>query len=92
MPGGKPAGLRCLHLTADLRCAIFGEPERPACCAGLKPSEEMCGENRDQALHYLNWLEKVTRPASTPAVGPASQNRAFLTADRLVHSTPFQTG
>ncbi|MFC0402948.1 YkgJ family cysteine cluster protein [Paraburkholderia rhizosphaerae] len=30
MPDGKPAGVRCVQLGDDLRCAIFGKPERPA--------------------------------------------------------------
>ena len=29
MPQGKPAGVRCVQLTDDNRCAIFGQPERP---------------------------------------------------------------
>lgn len=62
MPGGKPAGVRCVHLTEDLRCAIFDRPERPACCAGLRPAEEMCGTSREEALRYLTWLEDATRP------------------------------
>jgi hypothetical protein len=57
---GKPAGVRCSHLTADERCSIFGRPERPACCAGLKPSAEMCGNNRDEAMIWLARLENLT--------------------------------
>jgi hypothetical protein len=58
----KPAGEPCRHLTAELRCALFGLPERPACCGGLPPSSEMCGENREQALAYLGALERATAP------------------------------
>mgnify|MGYP001176836934 FL=1 len=58
----KPAGVPCTHLAADLRCTIFGRPERPACCAGLQPSPEMCGESRAHALHWLADLEALTRP------------------------------
>jgi hypothetical protein len=43
-----------------LRCAVFGRPERPACCAGLRPSAEMCGETREQALAWLTALERLT--------------------------------
>ena len=43
MPLGKAAGERCVQLGADYRCAIFGQPERPACCGGLQASAEMCG-------------------------------------------------
>ena len=63
MPGGKPAGVRCVQLLADYRCAIFGRPERPAVCASLRPSDAMCGVVRDDALTYLAMLEEATRPA-----------------------------
>lgn len=62
MPAGKPAGQPCSQLTADLRCAIFGRPERPACCSGLQPSRQMCGESREYALHWLGELEIATAP------------------------------
>lgn len=62
MPEGKPAGVACVHLTADLRCAIFLDPGRPAVCAGLQASFEMCGSGRAEALAYLAWLEEATRP------------------------------
>jgi hypothetical protein len=61
LPRGKPAGVPCAQLTADLRCAIFGRPERPACCAGLQPSAEICGDSREQALLWLARLEAATR-------------------------------
>jgi hypothetical protein len=57
---GKPAGIPCRYLTADLRCAIFGDPARPACCGGLQPSTEMCGADRAQALDWLGRLEALT--------------------------------
>jgi len=62
MPDGKPAGTPCAQLTTELRCAIFGSPERPVCCAGLKPAAEMCGDSRDQALTWLLNLEQATTP------------------------------
>lgn len=62
MPRGKPAGERCLHLTATLRCALFGRPERPAFCGGLQPAPEMCGETREQAIAWLDRLERLTAP------------------------------
>ncbi|MFM8636518.1 MAG: YkgJ family cysteine cluster protein, partial [Betaproteobacteria bacterium] len=49
-------------LTADWRCALFGRPERPAFCAGLQPSAEMCGNSREHALQWLARLEVQTRP------------------------------
>ena len=60
-PNGKPAGVRCAQLTEDLRCAIFGLPERPAVCTSLRPHPEMCGDSRDAALAYLALLESATR-------------------------------
>lgn len=63
MPGGKPAGVRCAQLGDDLRCRIFGRPERPACCSGLQPSAEMCGASRADALAWLARLETATQPS-----------------------------
>jgi uncharacterized protein len=61
MPDGKPAGVRCIHLTADYRCALFGKPERPAVCNSLRASEEMCGTTAREAYDYLARLERATR-------------------------------
>jgi len=66
MPNGKPAGVRCVQLGVDMRCAIFGRPERPACCAGLQPSIEMCDRDRSHALRWLARLEAETRPDRPP--------------------------
>jgi Fe-S-cluster containining protein len=62
MPQGKPAGVRCVQLTEDDRCAIFGRPERPAFCGSLQPSAEMCGESAEAAMIWLGDLEQATRP------------------------------
>jgi hypothetical protein len=62
MPDGKPAGVRCVQLGDDLRCAIFGKPERPVCCSGLQLQADMCGNSRDEALIWLTRLEADTRP------------------------------
>ncbi len=64
MPAGKPAGVRCIQLGQDNRCRIFGQPERPAFCGGLLPSEEMCGPSREHAISWLNELERATLPLS----------------------------
>lgn len=67
MPGlrqGKPAGIPCPHLDGALRCRLFGQPERPAACASLMPSQEMCGDAREQALFFLERLEFATQPSS----------------------------
>ena len=62
MPHGKPAGVPCIHLTADYRCALYGKPVRPEVCRRLRPMREMCGESRGHALRYLTWLERATAP------------------------------
>ena len=63
MPRGKPAGVRCVQLTADNRCRLFGRPERPAVCVALRPSAEMCGPSAEAAYAHLMALELATRPA-----------------------------
>ncbi len=60
MPLGKPAGVRCMQLTANDRCALFDDPRRPAVCASLRPSTEMCGASREQAMRWLSRLEAAT--------------------------------
>jgi Fe-S-cluster containining protein len=69
MPHGKPAGVRCVQLSDDNRCLIFGRPERPAACIALRPSAEMCGATTAEALVYLTWLEEITRPDTAAAGG-----------------------
>ena len=64
MPDGKPAGVRCVQLSDDNRCQLFGKPERPAVCSSLRPTEEMCGQTAEQAYEYLMRLETITRPKS----------------------------
>ncbi len=62
MPAGKPAGVPCVQLDGDGRCQIFDDPRRPAVCASLQPSAEMCGESRSAAMHWLTRLEQATQP------------------------------
>ncbi len=62
MPDGKPAGMRCIQLDADARCAIFTHPDRPAVCAGLQAEAAMCGSNAQQAMVWLTALERATTP------------------------------
>jgi Fe-S-cluster containining protein len=62
LPQGKAAGVPCPQLDEKLLCRLFGKPGRPACCSGLKPTPEMCGERREQALAWLAELEAATRP------------------------------
>jgi Fe-S-cluster containining protein len=62
MPNGKPAGVPCVQLLPDMRCAVFGQPERPAFCRGLQASAEMCGTSRETALVWLTQLDLATAP------------------------------
>jgi len=54
MPDGKPAGVRCIHLLDDYKCAIFGSPDRPKVCSDFKAEEEVCGKSREEAMRILN--------------------------------------
>jgi hypothetical protein len=62
MEAGKPAGMRCVQLTDDNCCALFGKPERPAVCVNLHPHEEMCGANTAEAMETLTRWEQATMP------------------------------
>lgn len=63
MPAGKAAGVRCIQLSGDNLCLVFGRPERPAVCRALRPEPEMCGNSSAEALERLTRLEILTRPA-----------------------------
>jgi uncharacterized protein len=62
MPDGKLAGVRCIQLSNDNQCLIFGRPERPQVCINLRPTQSMCGNNREEALALLASLELSTKP------------------------------
>ena len=66
MPEGKPAGVRCVQLTPDNRCRLFGQSDRPEVCVRLRPNAEMCGQDADEAYAYLWALELATSPAPPP--------------------------
>lgn len=58
MPNGKPAGIRCIHLTESLKCAIYNSPDRPEICAKFMADPEICGNNREEAMQIMQDLEK----------------------------------
>ncbi|WP_149401445.1 YkgJ family cysteine cluster protein [Dictyobacter arantiisoli] len=62
MPHGKPAGVRCVHLSSDNRCQIFGRPERPQVCRAFQASVETCGQSASEALILITNLERATAP------------------------------
>ena len=60
MPAGKPAGIRCIHLTENNLCGIFHHPDRPQVCADFAAEPTVCGTTRDEALILLTKLENET--------------------------------
>jgi len=60
MPHGKRAGERCVQLDAGFLCSLFGDPRRPAVCSAFAADPVCCGENRDEAIRLLGWLEQET--------------------------------
>ncbi|KNC15929.1 MULTISPECIES: YkgJ family cysteine cluster protein [Pseudomonas] len=60
MPLGKPAGQRCVQLSLDNLCALFGLPERPAVCSAFNADPEVCGDSDQDAVRILGWWEQMT--------------------------------
>lgn len=60
MPDGKPAGVRCIQLSDEGLCKLFGQSSRPSVCSELSASAEMCGTNNTHAMTYLIELETLT--------------------------------
>jgi len=58
MPEGKPAGVTCIHLTAEWRCGIYNDPDRPRVCIDFQADQEICGSTREEAIMLLSCLEK----------------------------------
>ena len=57
MPDGKPAGVRCIHLSHDLLCSIYHDPEKPDVCNQFKFDPEICGKNAEEAKNNIIQLE-----------------------------------
>ncbi len=62
MPQGKPAGVRCVQLSADNQCLLWQSPMRPAVCSSLVASPEMCGSSQAEAMAYFLQLDQLTMP------------------------------
>lgn len=60
MPAGKPANTRCVQLSDEGLCQLFGSPQRPQVCADFQADPWVCGDNREQAIQLLNLLETET--------------------------------
>lgn len=67
MPHGKPAGIRCIHLSEDYRCLIFDDPTRPWVCKNFKAEENICGTSREEAMILLGDLEKGIVSSGSPS-------------------------
>lgn len=59
MPGGKPAGIRCIHLTENYRCAIYDTADKPRVCTDFKAEPEFCGNSGEEAMQILSSLSKI---------------------------------
>lgn len=60
MPHGKRAGERCIALSDDNLCTLFGKPERPKVCAQFTAEAEICGTSNEFAMNTLTELEQDT--------------------------------
>ena len=58
MENGKPAGVKCIHLTKDNLCAIYYHPERPAVCDQFLADILVCGNSGTEARKNLRKLEE----------------------------------
>ncbi len=58
MKGGKPAGVRCIHLLNDYTCAIYNDPRKPEVCNDFTPEPQFCGSNQEEAMRILSSLSK----------------------------------
>jgi len=60
MPQGKASGVRCVQLSADNSCKLFGLTERPSVCLAFMADVSVCGATSAEALQLLGWLEEAT--------------------------------
>ena len=68
MPEGKPAGVRCIHLQDDYRCAIYNDPAKPKACSEFNAEPDFCGSKREEAMKIL---VSLSDPPTPPKGGPA---------------------
>ncbi|WP_299795841.1 YkgJ family cysteine cluster protein [uncultured Shewanella sp.] len=60
MPDGKAAGERCVQLSEDNLCKIFGSKERPDVCSSFSATYDVCGSSNNEALRLIAFLESQT--------------------------------
>ncbi|MFT0211935.1 YkgJ family cysteine cluster protein [Pseudomonas sp. F1_0610] len=60
MPYGKKAGERCVNLSEQNLCLLFGLPSRPKFCQAYQAEEVYCGTSQDEAVRIIGWLEQMT--------------------------------
>ena len=58
MDDGKPAGVRCVNLLDDYRCAIYNSPGKPRVCSDFKAEPGFCGSTQTEAMKILSSLSK----------------------------------
>jgi hypothetical protein len=58
MSAGKPAGVRCIHLLDDYKCAIYTKNDKPTVCTDFKADKEFCGSDREEAMRILYSLSE----------------------------------
>jgi uncharacterized protein len=59
MPNGKPAGTKCIHLSTDGLCNLFGKTERPLICSQFRAERAICGFTKEDAYKNISDLEGI---------------------------------
>jgi Fe-S-cluster containining protein len=62
MPDGKPAGVRCVQLSENNLCMLYGDPRRPQVCIDFQAMPDVCGSSREEAMRLLEAMERETAP------------------------------
>ncbi len=60
MPQGKRAGERCIQLSSDNLCTIFGQSHRPDVCGQFSATIDVCGGSNEEAMWLIKSLEQLT--------------------------------
>jgi Fe-S-cluster containining protein len=60
MPHGKPAGVRCIHLSEAGLCSLFNKPERPLICSQFRAERAICGFTKEEAYQNIASLEGLS--------------------------------